>query len=107
MGQDNTFPVFCYAAAAILAVVLLFGIRFERDLRNSPLWFRAANLVLAINILVWSALGFTLIFYSAHFTTHTRAALIHCKWMCGGITLGVLISLAFSRIFQTRGLTNR
>ena len=100
MRQDNTVLVFLYSAAAILAVVLLLGIRFERDLRGSPLWFRAVNVVLAINLLVWSALGFALVFYSVHFSAHTRTALSDCKWTSGGITLGVLISLAFSRLFQ-------
>jgi hypothetical protein len=100
MRQDNTVLVFQYSAAAILAVVLLLGIRFERDFRGSPLWFRAANLVLATNLLVWSALGFALVFYSAHFSAHTRTALFHCKWTSGGITLGMLISLSFSRFFK-------
>jgi hypothetical protein len=102
MRQDNTFLVFCYSAAAILAVLLLFGIRLERDLRNSPLWFRAANLVLAINMLIWSALGFTLIFYSAHLSAPVRIAISHCKWTSGGITLGMLISLGFSRFFKQK-----
>jgi hypothetical protein len=100
MGEDHIFVVFGYSAAAILAVILLLGIRFERDLRNSPHWFRAANVVLAINILVWSALGFILTFYSTLFSAHTRAALSHGKWTSGGITLGMLITLAFSRFFK-------
>jgi hypothetical protein len=100
MRQDNAFLIFGYSAAVILAIVLLLGLRFERDLRASPRWFRAANLVLATNLLVWSALGFALVFYSAHFSTHTRTALFHCKWTAGGITLGMLICLSFSRFFK-------
>jgi hypothetical protein len=92
--------VFCYSAGAILAIILLVGLRFERDLRSSSRWFRAANVVLAANMFVWSALGFALIFYSAHFGLHTREAVSHCKWTSGGITLGMLISLAFSRFFK-------
>jgi hypothetical protein len=38
---------------------------------------------------------------------HIRAALAHCGWVSDGITLGIVISLAFSRFFQTRGLTKR
>ena len=102
MRQNNTILVFAYSAAAILAMGLLLAIRFERGLRNSPRWFRAANLVLAINMLVWSALGFTIMFDVAHFTTHTHAALVQCKWTCGGIGLGILISLAFSRFFKQK-----
>ncbi len=92
--------IFWYSAAVVLAIVLLFGLRFARDLRDSPLWFRAVNVLLAINLLVWSALGFSLIFYSPHLSAPTRIALSHCKWTSGGITLGVLVSLAFSRLFK-------
>jgi len=100
MRQDNTFVIFGYSAAAILAVVLLLCLCFERDLRNSALWFRAVNLVLAINMLSWSALGFTLIFYSVQLSPPARIAISHCKWTSGGITLAIVISLAFSRFFK-------
>jgi len=92
--------VFCYSAAAILALLLLFGIRFERDLRNSPLWFRAANVVLAVNMFSWSALGFALLFYSSRFSPHMRIAFSHLWWISTGITLGMFISLGFSRFFK-------
>src|SRR5438552_11232384 len=107
MQQDNTFPVFWYSAAVILALLILLVGPFTREYRSSSLWFRAVNLALAINLLIWSALGFTLIFAPAHFSTHTRAALFHCKWISSGITFGILISLMFSKLFDTRGLTSR
>jgi len=102
LQQDNTFPIFLDSAAVILAIILLFGLRFERDLRASPRWIRATNLAFAINLLVWSALGFTLIFYSAHLTAYARAAISHCEWMSGGITLGIVISLGFSRFLKPK-----
>jgi len=104
---DNTVLLFWYSAAAILAVVVLLGIRFARDLRDSPLWVRAAFFALALTLLVWSTLGFTLVFYSPHFSTHVRVALINCKWMFSGISLGIVISLTLNKLFQTKGLTNR
>ena len=107
MQQDNTFPIFFYSAAVILALVVFFVGPFTRDYQNSSLWLRAIFFALATNLLIWSALGFTLIFYSQHFSTHTRAALSHCKWISSGITLGILISFLFTKLFDTRGLTNR
>jgi len=107
MQQDNTFPIFCYSAAAILALVVFLAGPFTRDYQNSSLWLRAVFFALATNMLIWSALGFTLIFYSGHFSTHTRAALSHCEWISSGITLGILISFVFSKLFDTRGLTKR
>jgi len=104
---DNTILLFWYSAASILAVVVLLGIRFARDLRDSPLWVRVAFFALAITLLIWSALGFTLIFYSAHLSTHMRAALINLKWMFSGISLGLVISLTLNKVFQARGLTKR
>jgi hypothetical protein len=107
MQQDNTFPIFCYSAAAILALVFFLVWPFTRDYQNSSRWLRAVFFALATNNLIWSALGFTLIFYGTRFSSHTRVALFHCKWMPGGITLGILISFAFSKFFDTKGLTKR
>lgn len=107
MQQDNTFPIFCYSAAAILALVVFLVGPFTRDYQNSSAWFRAVFFALASNMLIWSALGFTLIFYSEHFSTHARAALSHSKWISTGITLGILISLLFTKLFDTKGLTKR
>jgi hypothetical protein len=107
MQQDNTFPIFCYSAAAILALVVFFVGPFTRDYQNSSRWLRAVFFALATNVLIWSALGFILTFYAAHFSNHARLALSQSKWTSGGITLGILISLAFSKLFDTRGLTKR
>lgn len=107
MQQDNTFPIFCYSAAVILAVVVFLVGPFTQDYKKSSAWLRAIFFALAINLLIWSALGFTLIFYATHFSPHTRVALSHCKWTSGGITLGILISFGFSKLFDARGLTNR
>jgi hypothetical protein len=107
MQQDNTFLIFCYSAAAILALVVFLVGPFTRDYQNSSAWLRAVFFALAINMLIWSALGFTLIFYAVHFSTHTRVALFHCKWTSGGISLGILLSFLFTKLFDTRGLTKR
>jgi hypothetical protein len=103
MLQDNTFPIFCYSAAAILALVVFLVGPFTRDYQNSSAWLRAVFFALAINLLIWSALGFTLILYAAHVSTQTRVALSHCKWTSGGITLGILISFLFTKLFDTKG----
>ena|SRR5207248_9370955 len=107
MQQDNTFPIFCYSAAAILALVVFLVGPFTRDYQNSSRWLRAVFFALATNLLIWSALGFMLIFYGAHFSSHTRVALSHCWWTSGGITLGILISFLFTKLFDTGGLTKR
>jgi hypothetical protein len=107
MRHDNTFPVFCYSAAAILGVVALMLVPIWRDFRNYSLSYRAVFLVFAGNLLIWSGLGFTLLFYSVHFSTHIRAALFNLKWVSSGITLGLMISLLFIRFFDGRGLTKR
>lgn len=99
----------------IFAIVLLL-IPFGRQWRNSSLWVRLVCLVLAINSLIWIALDFALIFYSAHWSNHMRTFLFHLKLTLGGMSLGLLISLLFSvefrqlaapRIFGTRDLTKR
>src|SRR5947209_16451111 len=107
MRQDNTFSIIVYSAAAILALVVFLVGPFTRDYQNSSRWLRAIFFALATNSLIWSALGFTLTFYGAHFSSHTRIALSHCWWTSGGITLGILISFLFSKLFDTRGLTKR
>src|ERR1700730_9869790 len=104
MQQDNTFLIFCYSAAAILALVVFLVGPFTRDYQNSSRWLRAIFFAFASNMLIWSALGFTLTFYSEHFSTPARAALSHSKWISSGITLGILISFAFSKLFDPRGL---
>jgi len=105
--QDNTVFIFFYSAAAILALGVFFVSPFTRDYRIFSPWVRALFFVLASNMLIWSALGFTLLFYSGHFSPHTRAALLQSKWTSSGITLGILISFFFSKLFDTRGLTKR
>jgi hypothetical protein len=99
----------------VLAIFLLL-IPFTGQYRSSSLWVRAVTLILAINSLIWSALGFALIFYSAHLTAYARASFLHCKWLSTGIALGLLISLLFSvefrhlaapGVFGQRGLTKR
>ena len=107
MQQDNTLPIFSHSAGVILALVVFLVGPFTRDYRNSSPWVRAVFFALAANLLISSALGLTLIFYSGHFTTHTRATLFHCKWTFSGITVGILISWLFTKLFDTRGLTNR
>jgi hypothetical protein len=113
--QENTIPLFLYSVMVILAVVLLV-IPFCRQWRNSSLWVRAVCFVLAINRLIWSALGFALVLYSTHLSSHMRASLFHWKLIFTGIALGLLVSLLFSAefrqlaapgIFGTRGLTKR
>ena len=115
MQQDNTLPVLLYSVMVILAIFLSL-IPLTGQYRSSSLWVRAVTLILAINSLIWSALGFTLIFYSAHLTAHARSSLLQCKWLCTGIALGLLISLLLSPefrqlaapgVFGQKGLTNR
>jgi hypothetical protein len=102
MQQDNTFLIFGYSAAAILALVVFLVFPFTRDYQNSLRWLRAVFFALAANMLIWSALGFTLIFYSEQLSLPARIAISHCKWTSGGISLGILISFAFSRFFKQK-----
>ena len=55
-----------FIAYTVMPVTSLwfFFVAFRRKYRGTSQWIRSVNLVLAIIGLIWSALGFLLLFYS-------------------------------------------
>jgi hypothetical protein len=99
MQQDNTISIVCYAAMPILSLAFLF-LAFAPRYRRTSRWLRSVSFVLGIIGPIWSALGFLLLFYSSHFTSHSRAYLVHWKSTLSGVALGLLISLLLSPEFR-------
>jgi hypothetical protein len=97
--EEHLAEFVCYSAAPILSLVFLFLV-IAGKYRHRSRWFRSVNLVLAIIGPIWSALGFLLLFYSEHFTRHTRAYLFQWQSQLTGIAIGLLISLFLSPEFR-------
>lgn len=116
MQQDNTIEIFSYSAMPILSLAFLFS-TFASKNRHTSRWLRTIAVLLAILGPIWSGLGFLLLFYSEHFTRHTRDYLFQWKSHLSGIAMGLLISLILSPEFrqlarprrrsEPQGLTNR
>jgi len=99
MHHDNTLILICYSVMPITSVWFFF-VEFAPKYRSASSWIRSVHFVLGIIGLVWSALGFLLVFYSSHFTRQTRFSLSHWKSHIGGIAVGLLISLVLSSEFR-------
>jgi len=99
MHHDNTLILIGYSVMPI-ASVWFFFVAFAPEYRSGSSWIRSVHFVLGIIGLVWSALGFLLVFYSSHFTRQTRFALSDWKSHIGGIAIGLLISLVLSSEFR-------
>jgi membrane associated rhomboid family serine protease len=99
MQQDNIVSIVFYAAMPFLSLSFLF-VAFAPKHRNTSRWLRGVCVLLAIIGPIWTALGFMLLFYSSHFTRHTRVSL--GAWMShlSGIAIGLLISLILSPEFR-------
>jgi membrane associated rhomboid family serine protease len=99
MGGDNTLIFIAYAVMPV-ASLWFFFVAFRRKYRGTSQWIRSVNLFLAIIGLIWSALGFLLLFYSSHLTSQTRSSLFQWKSHISGIAVGLLISLLLSSEFR-------
>ena len=99
MGGDNTLIFIAYAVMPVTSLWFFF-VAFRRKYRGTSQWIRSVNLILAIIGLIWSALGFLLLFYSSHLTSQTRSSLFQWKSHISGIAVGLLISLLLSSEFR-------
>jgi membrane associated rhomboid family serine protease len=106
MGEEKTLIFIGYAVMP-LASLWFFFVAFGRKYRSASQWIRSVNLILAIIGLIWSTLGFLLLFYSSHLTSRTRSSLFDWKSHISGIAVGLLISLLLSSEGRELGRRSR
>jgi len=85
-------------------VAFLGGIAFLRCSFNSrgrvaPHWMRVALWLTSLVAVAWSALGFTLAFYSGALSEHASFAIRNTKTLLTGMGIGILILLFASGEF--------
>jgi hypothetical protein len=77
MQQDNTFPIFCYSATVILAVVVFLVGPFTQDYKKSSAWLRAIFFALAIKFADLERAGFHAYFLRDAFQpSHARCSFL-------------------------------
>lgn len=100
MSEDATFRIVTLAAGFGGGFLLMIAPFTQRG-RASSRWIRSALLIVGTVTLVWSALGFLLVFRGGEISAQARHTLSVTKTFLGGIAVGLLIALLLSPEFWT------
>ena len=95
MDLPNTVPYALVAASSLFFAIAPFLPRYRAISR----WMRSVFFALALSGIMWSGIGFWLLFHSTQLSRQARWSVYSGKANVGGIFFGLLISLVLSPEF--------
>ena len=98
MSDDAIFHIVTLTAGLGGGLLLMIAPFTQRG-RNSSRWIRSTLLIVAPVTIVWSAIGFLLLFRGGDLSVQAHHTLSVVKTGLGGIAVGLLIALFLSPEF--------